>query len=80
MKILKELQDRHQSHITRRHFLKDGTLGLGAIAFGGLLGCNTSPEDVMVEAVQREFNRNPHFAPKAKRIIFLHIAGAPSQL
>lgn len=80
MKILEELQQRHQSHITRRHFLKDGTLGLGAIAFGGLLGCNAVAQDPVLEAAKTKLFNNPHFAPKAKRIIFLHMAGAPSQL
>ena len=79
MKIIKELHQRQQSDLTRRHFLRKGSLGLGALALGGLTGCttsNSSPsslEKTIIEKVS-------HYAPAAKRVIFLHMAGAPSQL
>ena len=78
MKILKELHREYNSLITRRHFLRDGTLGLGAIALSGLAGCGS--ESKLSKSVQHGINRATSLAPKAKRIIFLHMAGAPSQL
>ncbi len=56
--------------ITRRHFL--GATGLGGIALASLLG-DTKP-------VVGGLPGLPHFAPKAKRIIYLHQSGAPSQI
>lgn len=82
MTPLKELHLRHQRFLTRRHFLRDCTLGLGGVALGTLLGCETSS---VAGNVERDMSRPlmvraAHFAPKAKRVIFLHMAGAPSQL
>ncbi len=66
---------------TRRHFLKQSTLGLGGIALGSLLGCNTKDQLTNPSEITDPFmTRAPHFAPKAKTIIYLHMAGAPSQL
>jgi hypothetical protein len=60
--------------ITRRHFLGRATKSFGAAALAGLLADNTfaAPlaEDQVVKAAT-------HFAPKAKRIIYLHLAGSP---
>ncbi len=61
----------------RRHFLRKTSLGLGAAALGTLLGGNakagaTDPRLGLLE--------NPHFVPKAKRIIYLFQSGGPSQL
>ncbi len=55
---------------SRRQFLSWTKLGLGAATLGSL-------------AVQQDVaagSHIPHFAPKAKRVIFLFMAGAPSQL
>lgn len=65
---------------TRRYFLKTCMMGLGGVALSQLLGCNedlghSAPLNLNPLAL-----REPHFAPKAKRVIFLHMAGAPSQL
>ena len=54
----------------RRHFLRQTGVGLGAIAMNRLCGRGTQAAE----------NAVPHFAPKAKRVIFLFMAGAPSQL
>ena len=58
---------------TRRHFLKQCMSGLGATAMAGLSGQNLFAKSL-------SGNPLPHFAPKAKHVIFLHMAGAPSQL
>ncbi len=58
--------------ITRRHFFKQTGFGIGAMALSSLLDENT----FAAGAIQRV----QHFAPKAKRIIYLFMAGAPSTL
>ncbi|MCH2133205.1 MAG: DUF1501 domain-containing protein [Phycisphaerales bacterium] len=66
---------------TRRHFLSNMTMGLGAMALGSLAG--TSLAETVGQAarpgVENVF-KPPHFAPRAKRIIFLFQSGGPSQL
>lgn len=62
---------------TRRHFLQNCSLGLA----GMWLGSQANP--VHGEAAQAGDAAPmlaPHFPPKAKRVIFLHMAGGPSQL
>ena len=63
---------------TRRHFLRrTGQFSLGAIALNALLGRNAIGSSAEVNPLAP---RKPHFAPKAKSIIHLFMAGAPSQL
>jgi hypothetical protein len=51
--------------LTRRHFFRDCSVGIGAVALGSLLN---------------EIRAASHFTPKAKSVIFLFMAGGPSQL
>ena len=61
---------------TRRQFLKQsGALSLGAIALSALAG-NAGAAD----SVNPLAPRKPHFAPKAKRMIYLHMSGGPPNL
>ncbi len=63
---------------TRRHFL-DGVLGgLGSAALGHLLA--TEGRTASNEVPNPMAPREPHFAAKAKNVIFLFQAGAPSQI
>ena len=64
MKLHNELYTRVQSAMKRREFLRNTSLGIGGIALGSLMS-GFKPKE---------------FVPKAKRVIFLHMAGAPSQL
>jgi hypothetical protein len=64
-----------QWNITRRHFLRDGSLGLGAAALSLLSGAKPQAAETNPLAVKK-----PHFAPKAERIIYLHMAGSPPHL
>jgi hypothetical protein len=70
---------RHQDarQLRRRWFLGECGVGLGAMALSQLLGRPT-------QAVESSGNplaaRLPHFAPKAKRVIYLFMAGGPSHL
>ena len=61
---------------SRRHFLRDCGLGLGKISLGGLL----SGAIPAARAAESLAPRQPHHAPRAKRVIHLFMAGAPSQL
>ncbi len=63
---------------TRRHFLRTCSTGLGAAALSTMNGGVGSGTPVALEGFLTQ--RAPHFAPRAKRVIFLHMAGAPSQL
>jgi len=63
---------------TRRHFLKESAMGLGAIALSSLLGRNAFAAPAA--ATNPLAARLPHFAPKAKRIIYLHLTGSPPNL
>jgi len=64
-------------HRTRRHFFSQCGVGLGNIALGGLLS------DQKMFAAPKVDNplepKPPHFEPKVKRVIYLFMAGAPSQ-
>src|SRR5262245_38646455 len=70
---------RHQdpNQITRRWFFRDCAVGLGAIALGQLLRETASGATAAVDPLSP---RSPHHTPKAKRVIFLFMAGAPSHL
>ena len=64
-------------NITRRHFLRDCQLGLGGIALASLAGGNASAAAVSKNPLAP---KKPHFAPKAKRVIYLHMSGSPPHL
>ena len=66
--------ERPSNEIARRHFLRDCGVGLGKIALGSLLVGGTS------SAASPFAPRRPHFPAKAKAVIHLFMAGAPSQL
>ena len=69
--------------VTRRHFLQDCHVGVGGMALAMLLGerGNTNAPDKTGASLSNPLaNRPSHFPAKAKQVIFLHMAGAPSQL
>lgn len=63
----------HHDHImlaaTRRHFFRNCGVGLGRVALGSLLA----------DGLRAKVTK-PHFTPKAKSVIYLFMAGGPSQL
>jgi Protein of unknown function (DUF1501) len=71
---------------TRRHFLKECSFGLGSLALGSLLNsCGVGSN--RIETISNQFDpahplmpKVPQFPGKARSIIYLHMAGAPSQL
>jgi len=66
--------------LARRHFLRDCRVGLGAIALGSLLAAEMGRAAETSAASDPLAPHPPHFAPKAKSVIFLFMAGGPSQL
>ncbi|MEN0110325.1 MAG: DUF1501 domain-containing protein [Planctomycetota bacterium] len=65
---------------TRRHFLQGGIAGLGALWLGADRAiASAAPSRPTIDPANPWAPRAPHFAPRAKRVIFLHMAGAPSQ-
>jgi hypothetical protein len=69
----------HELSVTRRQLFGRASKGIGVMALASLL----NPE--LFAAEQRDPKTGglvglPHFAPKAKRIIYLHQSGAPSQI
>src|SRR5947207_2610590 len=69
--------DRHIQH-TRRNFLTSAASGLGAAALGSLLhqdGLLAAPSPVSPSTP-----RAPHFTPRARRCIFIFLAGGTSQI
>jgi len=79
MKLLQECLDKHQRLLTRRHFLRQAGLSLGSIALGSLLGCEPSDAG-RGPLTAKSAVMPPHYQPRVKQVIFLHMAGAPSQL
>lgn len=67
-------------HVTRRHFLSKCTTGLGALWLAGMTGRAWGGSGVLAKDPANPLAlASPHFAPRAKRVIYLHMAGAPSQ-
>ena len=60
---------------TRRHFFRDCGIGLGSMALGSLIARDAQS----APAVNPFAPKPPHFEPKAKAVIFLFMAGGPSQ-
>ncbi len=74
----------HLQSVTRRHFLGKGCTGVGAIALASLMqgqaqGAGGAAGSVQIDPVRPLRVRQPHFAPKAKNIIYMHMAGSPPQ-
>jgi hypothetical protein len=64
----------HQLSLTRRQFFGRAATGIGVAALASLLGSDRAG------AVQGALPGLPHFAPKARRVIYLMQSGAPSHV
>jgi hypothetical protein len=74
----------YYSATTRRHFFGQGALGLGTAALASLMGEQAQGAKADSDFANPDrvggLSALPHFAPKAKRAIYLFMAGAPSQI
>jgi hypothetical protein len=64
--------------ITRRHFFSRCAMGLGGMAFASLVSSRTSGGSPSPR--HSSASGHPHFPPRAKNVIYLFMAGGPSQL
>jgi hypothetical protein len=65
---------------TRRQFFGRAATGIGSLALASLLNERVFAGRVPAVAGNPLAPRGPHFAPKARRAIYIHMAGSPSQL
>jgi hypothetical protein len=85
-RLLKEAEAYEIRMRTRRHFLKECAMGFGGLALGSLLqSCgagngNTAADSIAFDPAHPLAPKLPQFPGKAKSVIYLHMAGAPSQL
>ncbi len=73
-------------YVSRRDFLTRSGGGFGAVALSSLLagertfGANEFGRPTVIDPINPLAVRQPHFAPKAKNVIFLFMYGGPSQV
>ena len=66
--------------VTRRHFFRSGGLGFGAIALGALRAREGRADGVATPPANPLAARPPMLPAKATRVIYIHLAGSPSQI
>jgi len=80
------IDPRKLHQVTRRHFFEECGVGLGKIALASLLCAGARGQNIPLNPPSKGDNLNPmppsapHYAPKAKRVIYLFMPGAPSQI
>jgi hypothetical protein len=65
--------------ITRRHFFQQSSTALGALAMASLLDADAGRGQAAA-AANPLAPKKPQFAPKAKRVIYIHLTGSPPNL
>jgi hypothetical protein len=84
MNYREEINHEFRTLVTRRHFFKECGVSLGSIALASLLKDTASATPQAQTRTAQLDNplspKQPHFAPKAKRVIYLFNSGGPSQL
>ena len=66
--------------MTMRHFLRTCQVGIGSMALTALMGHSFWAGEVLGTVTNPLAPKKPPLNPKAKSVIYLHMAGAPSQL
>ena len=68
--------------VTRRHFFGDAGLGIGSLGLASILSGETllGKEKAAIQQTRPLAPRATHFPARAKRVIYLFMAGGPSQL
>ncbi|TWT87024.1 DUF1501 domain-containing protein [Neorhodopirellula pilleata] len=79
--IQNELQLRSLEHATRRHFLQESTIGLGGLWLAMQGRASADSSSLPQHSADNPLSPiAPPMPAKVKRVIFLHMIGAPSQL
>jgi hypothetical protein len=74
--LILDLSPEERFRQTRRDFLATSSSGLGGLALASLL----KQDGLLGGDVNPLASRQPHFAPKAERCIFIFLEGGPSQM
>ena len=69
----------YNANITRRHFFGRSSVGIGAAALGSLMEKGASAAPTTQQGVPG-LEGLPHWAPKARRVIYLFQNGAPTHV
>src|SRR5688572_10553994 len=69
-----KLQPAHPLELSRRRFLHTAGFSVGAIALQSLIG-----QSAAIPGAE-SLRQKPHFAPRARRLIYLDMVGGPSQI
>ena len=77
MNFNEEIMGEAKRQVTRRHFFRDCSIGLGSLALSSLLGDRAIGAEKGANPLAP---KRPHFPARAKRVIYLFQAGGPSQL
>jgi len=80
MNISSHVFNEYRKQITRRWFFKECGVGLGPIALSSLLNQTLFGAAARPSLSNPLAPKQPHFTPKAKNVIYLFMAGAPSHL
>ena len=84
-RLVNEANKQTSHFYSRRHFIKESAMGLGSLALASMLhscGLGSSPtnNNIVFDPAHPLEPKLPMFPGKAKSVIYLHMAGAPSQL
>jgi Protein of unknown function (DUF1501) len=80
------MNEKHDAlrQVTRRHFFRETGLGIGALALSSLINedlFGQSNQNIQTDAALKSMEpKPPHFTPRCKNVIYLFMAGGPSQL
>src|SRR6266581_9562938 len=80
LSLTNDLRSEYARLIARRWFFRQCGVGLGSIALASLLQDDKALGATSPTGSNPLAPKSPHFKPKAKRVIYLFMGGAPSQL
>jgi len=80
--LSREINQQALQAVTRRQFFGRCATGIGSLALGSLLNEQIHAKETAHGLIATDplAPKTPHFTPRAKRAIYLHMAGAPSAL
>ena len=84
-RLVNEANKKTLQFYSRRHFIKESAMGFGSLALASMLhscglGSSSTNNNIVFDPAHPLEPKLPMFPGKAKSVIYLHMAGAPSQL